>query len=290
MLFLGLWLLINDISEKKIKLMKYVRFLQENKIKYGVIEEHQIKEISGNIFGAPAQAPPQEGLCPGGKFEITNKTYSLSEVKLLAPCEPTKIILVGLNYIDHAKELQMDLPLEPVIFLKPATAVIGPEDDIIYPRMCKQLDYEAELAVVIKREARGIKPGKVTEYILGYTCYNDVTARDLQRKDGQWTRAKSFDTFSPLGPCIVDGIDPSNLKIELLLNGEIKQSSNTSNCVFNVERLVSFISGVMTLLPGDVITTGTPAGIGPMKERNVVEVRIEKIGTLRNYVRKEERY
>lgn len=249
-----------------------MKFLREGKARYGVGEGEKIKEVSGNIFG---------------KFKVTDRTYDLDKVKLLTPCEPTKIILVGLNYIDHAQELRMDLPDEPIIFLKPPTAVIGPEEDIIYPKMCKQLDYEAELAVVMKRRVKSIEPEEVKDYILGYTCYNDVTARDLQRKDGQWTRAKSFDTFSPLGPFIVDGIDPNNLKIELLLNGEIKQSANTNNCVFSVEKLVSFISKVMTLLPGDVIATGTPVGVGPMKIGDTVEVRIEKIGTLRNYVRKE---
>lgn len=250
--------------------MRYVRFLDEGKAKYGVVEREKIKKISGNLFG---------------KFEITNKTYDLDKVRLLVPCEPTKVILVGLNYMDHAKELKMDLPDEPIIFLKPSTAVIGPEEDIIYPKMCKQLDYEAELAVVMKRKAKNIEPKEVKDYILGYTCYNDVTARDLQRKDIQWTRAKSFDTFSPLGPYIVDDINPNNLKIELFLNGDIKQSSNTNNCVFSVERLVSFISQVMTLLPGDVIATGTPVGVGPMKVRDTVEVKIEKIGTLRNYIK-----
>ncbi len=254
--------------------------MDEGKAKYGVVEGEKIKEISGDIFG---------------EFGVTEKTYHLDKVypapvhrggvKLLAPCEPTKVILVGLNYMNHAKELKMDLPDEPIIFLKPSTAVIGPEEDIIYPKMCRQLDYEAELAVVMKRKAKNIEPKEVKDYILGYTCYNDVTARDLQRKDIQWTRAKSFDTFSPLGPYIADGIDPTNLKIELFLNGEIKQSSNTNNCVFSVERLVSFISKVMTLLPGDVIATGTPVGVGPMKVGDTVEVKIEKIGTLRNYIK-----
>jgi len=253
--------------------MRYIRFLDKGKGKYGIVEGKKIREISGDIFG---------------KFEVTDKTHELNKVKLLVPCEPTKVILVGLNYIDHAKELKMDLPDEPVIFLKPSTAVIGPEDDIVYPRMCKQLDYEAELALVMKRKAKNIEPGEVKDYILGYTCYNDVTARDLQRKDGQWTRAKSFDTFSPIGPYIVDGIDPNNLTIELFLNGEIKQSSNTNNCVFSAERLVSFVSQIMTLLPGDVIATGTPVGVGPMKAGDTVEVKIGKIGTLRNFVKAED--
>jgi 2-keto-4-pentenoate hydratase/2-oxohepta-3-ene-1,7-dioic acid hydratase in catechol pathway len=252
--------------------MKYVRFLDEGRVKYGAVEGERIEEISGDIFD---------------NFQVTDKVHNLAGVKLLAPCEPTKVVLVGLNYIDHARELKMDLPSAPVIFLKPSTAVIGPEDTIIYPRMCKQLDYEAELAVVIKAKVKNIRPEEVKDCLLGYTCYNDVTARDLQKQDVQWTRAKSFDTFSPLGPYVVDKIDPGDLKIELRLNGALKQSSNTKNCVFGVERLISFISRIMTLLPGDVVTTGTPVGVGPMKAGDTVEVAIEKIGVLRNYVKME---
>ncbi|MDK2801215.1 MAG: hypothetical protein PWQ70_2834, partial [Clostridiales bacterium] len=166
----------------------------------------------------------------------------------------------------------------------PSTSVIGPEQKIVLPSMSQRVDYEAEIAIVIKKTAKNIAVENAKQYILGYTCLNDVTARDLQKLDAQWTRAKGFDTFAPLGPWITDEIDPNNVDIKLLLNGELKQHSNTSNFIWKAEELVSFISQVMTLLPGDVITTGTPSGIGPMKSGDCVEVTIEGIGTLRNYV------
>lgn len=198
--------------------------------------------------------------------------------------KPSKIIAVGLNYIDHAKELNMKIPEEPIIFLKPSSAVIWNKQKIVYPRMSEQVDYEAELAVVIGQKCKNVLGKNAKKYILGYTCFNDVTARDLQKKDGQWTRAKSFDTFCPIGPHIVSGINPNNLKIELFLNGKLKQSSNTKNLIFNVEKLVSFISKIMTLEKYDVIATGTPVGVGPVKTGDKVEIKIEKIGTLTNCV------
>lgn len=198
--------------------------------------------------------------------------------------KPSKIIAVGLNYIDHAKELNMKIPDEPIIFLKPASAVIFNNEKIKYPKMSKQVDYEAELAVVIGKKCKNISEKNAKKYILGYTCFNDITARDLQKKDGQWTRAKSFDTFCPLGPHIVSGINPNNLKIELFLNGKLKQSSNTKNLIFKIGKLVSFISKIMTLEKYDVIATGTPVGVGPVKIGDKIEVKIEKIGTLTNYV------
>lgn len=197
---------------------------------------------------------------------------------------PSKIICVGLNYKDHAKELKMEPPTHPIIFLKPQTAVIGDGENIIYPEETKELHYEGELAIVIKDKIKNIPVEEAARHILGYTCANDVTARDLQRLDGQWTRAKSFDTFCPLGPEIVSGIDPDNLDIKLYLNDKIKQSSNTSQLVFKPLYLVSFISQIMTLLPGDVILTGTPPGVGPMQKGDVVIVEIEKIGRLTNEV------
>lgn len=200
------------------------------------------------------------------------------------PWRPKKIILAGLNYKDHAKELGMKLPLEPAIFLKPATSIIGPNENIVYPPGVRRLDYEAELALVIKRKCKFVKEKDAPNYILGYTCLNDVTARDLQKKDVQWTRAKSFDTFCPLGPFIETELDPSNLEIKLYLNGKIKQSSNTRNLIFRPAKLVSFISGIMTLLPGDIIATGTPPGVGPMKAGDAVKVEIEGIGSLTNKV------
>ncbi|MBU2600004.1 fumarylacetoacetate hydrolase family protein [bacterium] len=205
-------------------------------------------------------------------------------MKKLPLFKPTKIIACGLNYLDHVNELKMDIPKKPIIFLKPSTSIIGHLEPIIYPKMANQVDYEAELALVIKDKVKNVSVKEAPNYILGYTCFNDVTARDLQKKDGQWTRAKSFDTFSPLGPKIISDLDPTNLDIALYLNGELKQSSHTSNLIFSPFYLISFISQIMTLLPGDIIATGTPAGIGPMKIGDKVEVKIEKIGSLINYV------
>ena len=179
----------------------------------------------------------------------------------------------------------MMLPKEPLIFLKPVTSLIGHKDSIIYPNSVKQLDYEAELAIVIKKECKNIKPKDTSKYILGYTCLNDVTARDLQKKDGQWTRAKSFDTFCPMGPWLATQVNPQGLNIRSYLNGKLKQNSSTSEFIFSPDYLVSFISKIMTLNPGDVISTGTPFGVGPMKKRDKIEVEIEGIARLSNYVK-----
>ena len=191
---------------------------------------------------------------------------------------------VGLSYRDHAAEFGHPVPEEPILFLKPLTALIGPGDRIVYPAISQRVDYEAELAIVMKRKGRNIPRGQALRYVLGYTCHNDVTARDLQKKDGQWTRAKSFDTFAPLGPCIATGLDPHRLHIEARVNGEVRQSFNSDQLIFDVPTLVAFISQVMTLYPGDVIATGTPPGVGPLKRGDVVEVEVEGIGVLRNPV------
>jgi len=205
--------------------------------------------------------------------------------KLLAPVLPGKIIAVGLNYRDHAQEMGHALPQNPILFMKPSTTVIGPDEKIIYPAQSSRVDYEAELGVVISRRCRNVKAGQARDFILGYTCFNDVTARDLQVADGQWTRAKSFDTFAPIGPWIVSDIeDPHKLAISSRLNGEIKQSSSTTNLIFSVFDLVEFISSVMTLEKGDVIATGTPSGIGPMNRGDDISIEIEGIGTLTNMV------
>jgi len=200
------------------------------------------------------------------------------------PQQPTKIVLVGLNYTDHAEELGMPLPDEPIIFLKPPTALLGPEDWIIYPAQAQRVDYEAELAVVMQDQCTHVEPEAVLEHVAGFTCLNDVTARDLQKKDMQWTRAKSFDTFCPVGPRIVKEIEPNNVRIQSYLNGELRQDSSTAHFIFSVEELVSFVSHVMTLQPGDIIATGTPSGIGAMQRGDTIEIVIEGIGTLRNYV------
>lgn len=222
--------------------------------------------------------PPYNGIRP------SSEEVSLEGLKLLAPAEPSKIILVGLNYRDHARELDMSMPDEPVIFMKPPTALIGPGDDIVYPDMAGQVDYEAELALVIGRQARNIREKEAPDYILGYTCLNDVTARDLQKKDGQWIRAKGFDTFCPLGPCLETELDTRGVRVKAYLNGELKQDSSTADFIFDVNYLVSFISSIMTLLPGDVISTGTPKGVGSMHRGDKVEIEIEHIGRLTNKV------
>jgi 2-keto-4-pentenoate hydratase/2-oxohepta-3-ene-1,7-dioic acid hydratase in catechol pathway len=193
-------------------------------------------------------------------------------------------VALGLNYLSHAKEINAPLPPAPLIFLKPTTAVIGPEDNIIYPPSSKRVDYEGELGAVIGRRAWRVPREKVSDYVLGYTCFNDVTARDLQSLDGQWTRAKGFDTFAAIGPYIETQLDPANLKLQTYLNGKLKQEARTSDLIFLIPELVSFVSNVMTLLPGDIIATGTPSGIGPMLPGDTVEIRIESIGTLRNHV------
>jgi 2-keto-4-pentenoate hydratase/2-oxohepta-3-ene-1,7-dioic acid hydratase in catechol pathway len=219
----------------------------------------------------------------------TGEVLALGDVNLLAPCEPSKIVALGLNYRDHAAEFGRQAPDEPLIFLKPSTAVIGPGANIIYPRMSRRVDYEAELGVVIGKTARRVEEENALEYVLGYTCFNDVTARDLQKKDGLFTRAKGFDTFAALGPWIETGLaDPDKVMVEAYLNGERRQHASTSTMVFGVRRLIAFISEVMTLLPGDVIATGTPSGVGPMRPGDEVEVRVEGIGTLQNRVLAEE--
>jgi len=231
-----------------------------------------------------------DGKVRGGSLSIEDNrivssgdVLALQDVELLAPCQPSKIVCVGLNYTEHARELKMELPAEPVLFLKPPSAILGPGGQIVYPPSSRQVDYEGELAAVIGKRCKSIPAEEAEKYILGYTCFNDVTARDLQRKDVQWTRAKSFDTFAPFGPWIAK-IDPSNANIETRVNGAVKQKSNTSDLIFDISRLVEFISQVMTLEPGDLIATGTPPGVGPLQKGDVVEVEIEGIGILRNSV------
>ena len=251
--------------------MRMVRFMGPGRTeaKPGRVEGNVVYELEGSIFGS---------------CETTGSGIKLEDVRLLAPCTPSKVVAVGLNYRDHAEEVGMPLPEEPMIFMKPATAVIGPGDPIVAPAASRRVDYEAELGVVIGRRAVRVKQAEALNYVLGYTALNDVTARDLQAKDGQWTRAKGFDTFCPIGPAIETSLDPSNVAISSWLNGEKKQESRTSNLIFGVPALIEFISGVMTLLPGDVIATGTPSGIGPMLPGDEIEIRIEGIGSLINPV------
>ena len=249
--------------------MKIVSFTTGQKVEYGISNGAVIQGIEGTPFG---------------KLRQSSRRYNLNEVKLLPPCSPSKIVALGLNYRSHAEEVKLRIPTEPLLFIKPSTAVIGPEDNIVYPKSSEQVDYEGELGVVIKSRAYQVPLGEALDYVLGYTCFNDVTARDLQYKDKQWTRAKGFDTFAPIGPCIETELDPGNVDIKTYLNGELKQQANTSDLIFPVAKLISFISHVMTLMPGDVIATGTTSGIGPMRPGDTIEVKIEGIGTLKNYV------
>ena len=198
--------------------------------------------------------------------------------------KPSKIIAVGRNYADHAKELGNDAPSEPVIFMKPPTTVLEPGGTIIRPSISQRVDYEGELAIVISREAKNVDRARWRDFVQGFTCANDVTARDLQKKDVQFTRAKSFDTFCPLGPHVESDLDPSRLRIQTRVNGAIKQDGNTADMIFKCDVIIEFITQVMTLLPGDVILTGTPAGVGPLNAGDTVEVEIEGIGILRNVV------
>ncbi|HWR24211.1 MAG TPA: fumarylacetoacetate hydrolase family protein, partial [Feifaniaceae bacterium] len=200
------------------------------------------------------------------------------------PVTPSKVVCVGKNYYAHAMEMQSAPPDEPLLFLKPSTAVVGPEDKIFYPPDSVRVDYEAELGVVISRRCRDVPAERFSDAVLGYTCVNDVTARDLQAKDGQWTRAKGYDTFCPVGPWIETELDPFSVQVESRLNGKVCQSESTSAMMHDAAKLIAYISRVMTLLPGDVIATGTPAGIGPMQVGDTVEVEVEGIGVLRNRV------
>ncbi len=221
----------------------------------------------------------------GNHLILDGDYMNISDVRFLPPVIPEKIIGVGLNYRDHAKELNMDVPEKPVLFMKSPSSIIGDRDYIILPEMSMRVDYEGELAVVIGERCRNVDEVEAKDHILGYMCFNDVTARDLQQSGWDWSISKSFDTFSPIGPYISISADPANLEIRTYLNGRIVQKSNTSNLIFNVYRLVSYISSIMTLKEGDVITTGTPSGVGMLKSGDTVAVEIEGIGRLTNHVR-----
>lgn len=250
--------------------MKIVRFAHGDIIGSGRLDDDRISPLAAEIDFLPP----------------IDREYGIDEVKLLAPSTPSKIVAVGLNYRDHAAELNMTLPSEPLLFLKPSTAVIGPGDLILYPEQSERVDYEAELAIVIGKRARFVERKNAADYILGYTCINDVTARDLQTQDVQFTRSKGFDTFAPIGPWIETELNTAELSVKSRLNGELMQSSSTSQLIFPVDELVAFISSVMTLLPGDVIATGTPSGIGPMQPGDTIEISVGGIGVLSNTVAK----
>jgi 2-keto-4-pentenoate hydratase/2-oxohepta-3-ene-1,7-dioic acid hydratase in catechol pathway len=268
--------------------VRIVRFVIDDEVAYGVVGvargngaatgEEVVAELAGHPLDTGTQGP-----------RLTGTTYPLQDVRLLAPVVPSKVVAVGKNYADHAREMGGEPPAEPVLFLKPSTAVCGPADPIRYPAALSQrVDYEGELAVVIGRLCRQVPAGQAAAVIFGYTCANDVTARDLQARDGQWARAKGFDTFCPLGPWIETDVDVSDLELTTSVNGEVRQRARTSQLLHGVPALVAYASNVMTLLPGDVLLTGTPAGVGPLQAGDDVSVTIENIGSLTNRVLNDE--
>ena len=250
--------------------MKIVRMKTGDDIAYGVADAEGVLLYNGTPFVA---------------WEPTEVVVPWPSVTLLSPVIPTKVLCVGKNYEDHAAEFDGEVPDEPLIFMKPATAVIGPNTSVVHPSISSEVHHEAELAVVISRPARNVKAEDASRYIFGYTAANDVTARDLQRKDGQWTRAKGFDTFCPLGPAIETELDPlERLAVICRVNGEVRQAGFTSDMVFGVAEIIEYVTAFTTLLPGDVILTGTPSGVGKVEPGDVMEVEVDGIGTLTNLV------
>ncbi len=250
---------------------KYCRFRHQNETHWGLLEDDQITLIEGRV---------------PGEFELINERVLLESVDLLEPVEPSKIVCVGLNYAEHVKESQSadEVPSEPVMFMKPPTALLAPGGNIIRPRQAERVDYEAEIGVVLSKGLHQASADEVADAIFGVTCVNDVTARDLQKKDTQWTRGKGFDTFCPVGPYLATGLDYLSLRVESRLNGEVRQSSDASFMIFPIPELISFMSHVMTLNAGDLIVTGTPKGIGPMVAGDVIEIEVEGVGVLKNGV------
>jgi len=271
--------------------VRIARFSRDDTVAYGVVQESVPDGVASAAIG-----PDTDGLTiaelQGHPFGVgtdsvryTGQSYPVAGVRLLAPVLPTKVVAIGKNYADHAREMGGEPPDEPVIFLKPSTSVIGPGDPVARPvKLSERVDFEGELAVVIGRLCRDVPPERVSEVIFGYTCANDVTARDLQAKDGQWTRAKGFDTFCPLGPWIETGLDPSDLELTTTVNGEVKQHARTSQLLHDVTAVVCYVTSVMTLLPGAILLTGAPGGIGPLVHGDRVSVAIQGIGALTNPV------
>lgn len=254
--------------------MRFLRFTSKDEPpEYGWLLNDPAEALIGKIDGSPF-----------GEFRRLDATLPLASVRLMPPITPGKIICLGRNYAEHAREHAAEVPSVPLIFLKPPSSLIGPGEKIVLPPQSSQVEHEGELAVVIGKTARWIEPSEADRYILGYTVANDVTARDLQRSDGQWTRAKGFDTFCPLGPWVDTEFDPSDALISVTVNGEMRQMASTRDMVFDVRQIIAFITSVMTLEPGDIILTGTPAGVSPLKAGDTVEVTIEGLGSLSNPV------
>jgi 2-keto-4-pentenoate hydratase/2-oxohepta-3-ene-1,7-dioic acid hydratase in catechol pathway len=259
--------------------MRIARFTYDDELRFGIVADD-----------TTAAADPADLLIteldghPFAPFDITNRQHRLGDVRLLSPTLPTKVVAIGRNYAEHARELGHEVPETPIVFLKPSTSVIGPGEPISYPDISHDVQHEAELAVVINRVCRQVPVERANDVILGYTCANDVTARDLQRSEPQWGRAKGFDTFCPLGPWIETDLDASDLAITCTVNGDLRQAGRTAQMLSTIADLIAHVTAAMTLLPGDVILTGTPAGVGPLTVGDRVEVTIEGIGTLSNPV------
>jgi 2-keto-4-pentenoate hydratase/2-oxohepta-3-ene-1,7-dioic acid hydratase in catechol pathway len=249
-------------------MIRLYRIEHDNVPKYAVEREGTWRLVEGDIFGAWTEGP-----------EISSEG-----ARVLAPVQPSKIVCVGLNYKDHAAEQNKPLPAEPLLFIKPSTAVVGPDDAIEVPSWAGRIDHEAELGIVIGRRAHRVPLHQTQDYVLGLIAVNDVTARDLQNKDSQYTRCKGFDTFAPIGPCVAMGLDGRDLSVRAYVNGQLRQDSRTRELIFTIPELIAFITSVMTLLPGDIISTGTPAGIGPMVPGDSVTVHVEGVGALTNKV------
>ena len=253
--------------------MRIVRYQEKSEApKYGWLLDDKVGEINGDLFG---------------KYRRQDAKTPLADVKLVAPCEPSKVVCVGRNYVDHAKELGNQVPKIPLIFLKPPSSIISGGETILLPPQSAQVEHEAELVAVIGKRGRHIPAEQAKKYVLGYTVGNDVTARDLQKSDDQWTRAKGFDTFCVFGPWIDTDFDPSDAVMTCRVNGQMRQMASTRDMVFTVGTLIAFISSVMTLEPGDIVFTGTPAGVGALRNGDMVEVEIDGLGSLSNPVRAE---
>jgi 2-keto-4-pentenoate hydratase/2-oxohepta-3-ene-1,7-dioic acid hydratase in catechol pathway len=257
-----------------LSVVRIARFTKDGDLSFGVVEDDDtIATVAAHPFG---------------EIQFTGERQPLADVRLTAPILPNKVIAIGRNYAEHAKELGNEVPAEPLIFMKPSTSVIGQQEAIVYPPLSERVDFEGELAVVIGRLCREVPAERAREVILGYTCANDVTARDLQKKDGQWSRAKGFDSFCPLGPWIETDLDPQHfadgVRIQTHLNGDLVQDGSTRDLIFDIPTLIAHITAAMTLLPGDVILTGTPEGVGPMQVGDEVEVSIAGLGALTNTV------
>ncbi len=254
--------------------MQLLRYsIDDGAIGYGLLDGQRVREIFGSVFG---------------DFKLGTRTHALEDVQLQAPVVPSKIVCVARNYARHARELGHQPPPEPLLFLKPPSAVIGPEAPLVLPRNVGRVDFEGELAVVMRKRARHVSPSEAAGMVLGYTCLNDVTARDIQQREKTFTRAKGFDTFCPIGPWIVTGISPQGRRIQTRVNGHIRQDGNSADMIHSVWDLVAFASSIMTLEPGDVLATGTPSGVGPLHPGDRVEIEIDGIGILSHPVIEEE--